>query len=412
MSTETLSPKVANTSNSPAQFSTKSIDFGITQARIDELSDQYKGLTINGPDDKDGAKIVYDARQVIKRARVGVDKKRKELNADALAYQRQVNSVASALTENLGRIETHLELEEKAYNDERERIAHEKQMLLHQRLERRRNELRAFGFGWNEVSETYEFQQGDVLVSILFDDVKEFSDEEYQPTYDLAKKTFDNEQVRLAEVQRIAEQEAARIEADRIAEEQRLATVRAEQEAEAKRLQDIADKQEAERVRLQQERDDLVALQRQSVLTARSGQLAGVGFTFNGRTYNLLTVYRLTADEVVDMAQTDFDTLLSEARVKINEAQEAEAERIRQAERDKIAQAAADKAEIDWKAKEKAEKKRRLAPDKDKLIQFADLLAGIEKPVLKSDEAKAILNVEYTNLTSIVSQLRHQAETL
>lgn len=87
--------------------------FDITDMAIQELNDRFSGLTINGIDDKDGYKAVKAARLIMKGYRVDIDKRRKELNEDALKHQRMINSEEKRITESLVYIEDYLANEEK-----------------------------------------------------------------------------------------------------------------------------------------------------------------------------------------------------------------------------------------------------------------------------------------------------------
>ena len=96
--------------------------FDSASAGIAEMATQYMSLTIGGIDDADGFKTVHKARMVVKNKRVEVEKVRKELKADALAYGREVDGEAKRIAAMLLPIETHLKDQEDAVNAEKERI--------------------------------------------------------------------------------------------------------------------------------------------------------------------------------------------------------------------------------------------------------------------------------------------------
>lgn len=101
--------------------------FSITDAIISELNKKYSWLKINGIDDKEGYKAVSIARKHIKMLRVDVEKTRKEINADAVIFQRKVNEEAKRVTALLEPLENLLEYQEKAYEDEIAKIKREKE---------------------------------------------------------------------------------------------------------------------------------------------------------------------------------------------------------------------------------------------------------------------------------------------
>jgi chromosome segregation ATPase len=75
----------------------------------------YADLTVA----QDGIGKVEEAHKAVKRLRVDLDKKRKELNEGALHYQRTVNATAKTLTEKISVVEDRLEKERAAYDAEK-----------------------------------------------------------------------------------------------------------------------------------------------------------------------------------------------------------------------------------------------------------------------------------------------------
>ena len=84
----------------------------ITDAAIAEMSTLYMGLAITDLEDKEQFDAVHSARMVVKGKRVEVEKKRKELKADAIAWGKKVDTEAKRIFGKLEPIETHLINEE------------------------------------------------------------------------------------------------------------------------------------------------------------------------------------------------------------------------------------------------------------------------------------------------------------
>lgn len=80
-----------------------------------EMVIQYGNLTVA----EDGIGKVEEAHKAVKRLRVDLDKKRKELNEGALTYQRTVNATAKNLTERISAVECRLEAERENYESEK-----------------------------------------------------------------------------------------------------------------------------------------------------------------------------------------------------------------------------------------------------------------------------------------------------
>ena len=92
--------------------------FTVTDAAISEIKQKYSGLIISGIDDKEGYKIVSDARKFVKSKRVEVEKKRKELKEDSLKFGRAIDSEARRITGELSPIEHSLSQTQKLIDDE------------------------------------------------------------------------------------------------------------------------------------------------------------------------------------------------------------------------------------------------------------------------------------------------------
>lgn len=115
------------------------IEFRRQDAAIAKLADEYMPLTIKSLDDKEGFKAVHAARMTVKNTRVGLEKTRVALKADALAYGRAVDAEAKRLFELIEPIESHLDKEEAKITEEKKRIereaAEKKRLALQIRLD-------------------------------------------------------------------------------------------------------------------------------------------------------------------------------------------------------------------------------------------------------------------------------------
>lgn len=198
--------------------STELTTFRKQDAAIAVLAEQYMPLRINGLNDKAGFDAVHKARMIVKSKRVEVEKKRKELKADALKFGQTVDAEARRLTELLEPIESHLEAEEDAVVKERERIKNIAEEAKRAALQKRLDALGVY----------------DPFVNPLT--VADMTEEMFQAELAKAKAAFEERQR--------AEREAAE---QRKAEEARLATERVE-------LDRIRKEQEAERAKLEAER--------------------------------------------------------------------------------------------------------------------------------------------------------------
>lgn len=238
-----------------------------------EMLLSYADLTVAD----DGIGKVEEAHKAVKRLRVDLDKKRKELNEGALSYQRTVNATAKTLTEKIGAVESRLSAERENYDAEklREKLVKEaaKAAVLNERVARLSgagivvSDLAALGAMANDEFEFYLAKEYRIVAEAKAEaelhqkiairtarmealgvacpspeQIGTLSDVQFEHDYKIAKQLIDRSNAALK-----AEQEA---EAKRQAEELR---VRAE-EIERQRLADEAVMVE-ERARLKAERE-------------------------------------------------------------------------------------------------------------------------------------------------------------
>ena len=71
--------------------------FNPKKAEITKIVNKYKGLTINGIEDKKGYALVDSARKDLKKHRVSITNQGKDLRAEAISFQKQVIALADDL---------------------------------------------------------------------------------------------------------------------------------------------------------------------------------------------------------------------------------------------------------------------------------------------------------------------------
>lgn len=221
------------------------VKFSVQDAAIEQLRHEYMPLTIEGIEDKEGYQAVHEARMTIKKKRVSVEKTRKALKADAIAYGRKVDDEAKRLTAMLTPIEQHLQAEEDRVEGEKERIRQEAERKRREKLESRLNQLVACG--WVGVSDDVAAMDDTTFATFL---------EQQQE----AKRKRDAEEARLAEERRKQEEVEA---AERAAREKAQAERRRKEQeklaAERAELKKLRDEQQAERQRIEAKKRQLAA---------------------------------------------------------------------------------------------------------------------------------------------------------
>jgi len=208
--------------------------YDITDAAIAKMENLYMGLTVSGPDDETGFKAVHKARKVVKFHRVNVEKRRKELKADALAWGRKVDGEANRIKDLLEPIETHLTAQEKIVTDEKKRIEEAEAKAFQEKIDER-------------VMTLSNYSTDRFNANIPYQKIAIMSDEEWNEYHSKVMQGWHEHQEKIAEEKRIeAERKAA--------ENELLEKVRAEQEKVVAQLAEKQAKIDAEKAEIEAER--------------------------------------------------------------------------------------------------------------------------------------------------------------
>lgn len=366
---------MSNTLESPLQGELQAsrfdapIVFGTNDEHIAEVRNKVSGLTIAGLDDKHGYEAVTKGIAYVRTLRVGVEKTRKELKADALEFGRKVDAEAKRLTEALEAIEKPLKDQKDHIDFEKERIKKEAEEAKRKKLEARLELLASVNAKINPLY------------------VAEWSDDQFLEQFGLAQQAFE-------EAQRLEREEAervARVEAERKAAEE------AERQAREEALRLEREKLEAERAAMEAER-----LKEQARMEAEREAMR-------------LERERLEAERL------ERDRIEAEERAKVREAQRIEQERIEaeraaiEAEKARIAREQAAKERADREEAERIEREREnaerlaaeaarleaLKPDKEKLKSVAAQLYAIHYPKMDTQDGYECIEAISTKIRAL-----------
>jgi len=213
------------------------VKYSVVDAEINKWRDIYMHLTIDDLDDKEQFDAVHSARMVVKNKRVEIEKERKSLKADALAWGKLVDTKAKEIFAKLEPIESHLAKEEQKVVDEQNRIKAEEEARQEAIIQKRVDDLLA------------------VECVMPFIQVATLTDDEFQCL--LGDKTFEFEerQKAKAEVERLKKERLEKEATERKAEDERLAKQKAEQDKIAADLKRQQDELAAQTKALQDEKD-------------------------------------------------------------------------------------------------------------------------------------------------------------
>ena len=217
------------------------IDYGITAVDITAAKEKYGALTFDTPEAYETS--AKGLREVVK-IRTGIEARRKELNKDALAYQRRVNEIAEQLTGLVLEVETPLKAKKAVVDDERTRIEREAQAAEAARIQAERdaelaelNRLRAAEAARIEAERLWEVER----MRVENEKLRE-AREQLDALRREAQQQFAAQQARLESERLEQEQQRAAIAAEYKRLEQieldRLAEIEAARESEGKAAMD------------------------------------------------------------------------------------------------------------------------------------------------------------------------------
>jgi len=102
----------------PAQAPTQVVKYSVTEEDMRETRAKYSAISFATPD---GYEEGRKALAYLRTTRVGVDKERKKLTADSVAWQKHVNGVANQITALIVEIEEELQAKKAEADEERAR---------------------------------------------------------------------------------------------------------------------------------------------------------------------------------------------------------------------------------------------------------------------------------------------------
>jgi len=187
--------------------------YGLDIEGIKAAVGQVAELTISGVDDKEGFERVRRARLDLKKVRCEIEKKRKELKADAVEFGRRVDAAAKELT-------ALVEPTEILLTNRQDEVEREIAAIAARKLQARKDRLTEAG-------------------AIVFPGIDKIADDEFEELVAAAQLAHQKRQQQEAEAA-----QARKLEEERLAKErEELARQRREQEAEQIRVQSELDRQ-------------------------------------------------------------------------------------------------------------------------------------------------------------------------
>lgn len=330
---------------------------------------EYMPLTINGTDDKEGYEKVKAARIVCKNTRVLAEKICKKGREEAISIQKQWIAKEKEVVGQIQEVELHLKNQEdeidKAF--EQARLRGIAQMQLPNRVAK----LATIGKTLPDA------------------ELLEMDDAKFFGVYSA-----------LCETHILEQQAAIKAEQDKIeAEKAAIEAQRLKDEAEKQRQADIA--AAAQIAKEQAENEAKAAIEKAEKEKAEA-------------------IAKAEREKIEAAASVEKDRLAAIAKAEKDKADAIAAEQKKakelaeklENERDKIEQDRLQLIEDERQLKLEADRKAAMAPDKDKLLKWAEELALIQVPQLNSAETKAIAVEVKGLINKTIAYIKSKSENL
>jgi len=214
--------------------------------KLQEISKAYLELQVTDPDDAGQVAAVHAARMVVKNTRVAIENRRKDLVADAVVHQRNVNTAAKQLTAIIASTEEHLEYQEAAperaqeerrqaqLKAEEERIRRQQEEELARKAEEQRQAIAAEEQAARERLEADRKQQEQEMAARQAEQAERAR--EQQEAAERLLQQQQEQEAKEAEL-RAKEERLAQAERDRLEWQERIAKEQQEIKAERRRLE-------------------------------------------------------------------------------------------------------------------------------------------------------------------------------
>ncbi len=319
----------------------------VTEKFLGDLERDFLPLKIMGIEDKEGYKKVKEARITCRENRILVEKICKKGREKAIAEQKAWIAKEKEVTGRISKVEEYLGEQEKAIDDEKEKIRTEAARKEREKVESRINKLMAFN------------------VRPDFFEIQAMSEEHFEIALSVAEQAFKEEHARLEKDTQLKRDEEARMK--KVAEEQAL---------EAKRLEDLAQarmKEEAEfeakkKAHEQKVKDEEAAIQR----------------------------------------ERDRIEVEKKHQIELEKAKKEAAEKAKIEAEEKSKKEAKDKADKEARKKKEDEDREAAKPDNEKLTTFALSLLDFNFPKVDTPKANDILEKVEVKLRDVAKFISDQ----
>lgn len=359
--------------------------FGMPLEEAGKILSGYKDILVTDESQTDLMAEARTKRLKLKEIRVSVEKRRKELKEDSIRTGRAIDSVANIVKLEIEPAEKYLQLQED---------------FAKIKLAERNAKIKA------ERIEKLMKYTDDVSVYNL----DEMQEEQFQS---LLNTLIENHESKIAE--------AKRVEQERIAKEKEYAEEQEKIRKENERLRAEAERKEKEE-KAAREKNEAEAHKKAQAESLENKRIFDIKVKILNFSHNIKTIieadkslfdlenFKNTLD-VNDFENEVLNAAYHKAKSEIIEAKQYIKEQNDKAEADRVK---LEEAKIQAE-KDEAERKELLAPDKEKLIKFADGIETIRStrlPAVKNNESQLIVNKINIRLSELVKFVKESSKKL
>lgn len=360
------------------------VAFENRKAELIALKEQCEGLEITSIEDKQSIAKVTTFRKRLKSERVEIEKEAKSMRDPLTQINRTISEKENELTSIIEPTEKILLSKEKWVLAEKERIRQEDEKAEQARIQKRIDRLAEYGYS----------------IDIVF--LKSVSDADFEKVVENAKAEHEKELAAKAEAERLAQEEAARLKAERI----ELAVLR-EKQAAAQRIID------AENEKLLKDQEEI----RSQRMKHRMNQITALGmkYNFDDQAFSIHDVFvaqieMTLPDEEWNALITKITPVIEERKKETEEKRLAEIEQGKkeaaEAARKQALQEASDNIAAKLEAARLADiaeqERLAMASDKEKFQQVITQLQAIAFPEMKSRKSKIVAENTRSSIARMV----------
>ncbi len=364
----------------PDKIEAELIKVNVTNEAIAAMR-EFMNLTIDGINDKEGLKAVYEARIMVKNTRVLTVRVCEKGREALIVEQKAWVAKEKELTGQMKEIEANLQAKEDVVENEKQRIRSEKEAAEQERLHKRIALLTSKQMKFDGVHYTLR------NVSITSVQVKIMDEFSFQLFTEELEVAYQEEVKVLAEKRELELQEREKQEA-----------IKAEN---ARKEQELKDREEA--IKREQERIQKEAQEREA-----KNKTERDAFEAEKKAH---------ADKILKEEQEKQRTIELEVAKKkaAEDAIVAEQVRIKKAEEDRIAaeqKAIADKLEHDRLVEIEVKRQEALKPDREKIAVLSAKVSLIEFPEMTTEAGKVAMVEIKLQMGKMVAYLNKKVESI